>query len=149
MPVKQVLVLGVGNVERGDEGFGIQAVRKLAACVSNPAVEMMEGGTMGLALLPKLERRRTVIVMESLDFGGQPGDLVKLKGADLAGIAKDSETQRILRDCLAEMELRECQPAELWFFGCQPAISDAGHSLSDPVTEALERLVEQVQVSLK
>lgn len=141
---KKTLILGVGNLQCGDEGFGIHVVRRLAAQLDNPEVELLEGGPMGLSLLPHLERRQGIIVAESLNFGGQPGDLLKLRASDLAHFAERGEAPRILRDVMAAMERGETQPAEFWVFLCQPAGRGPGETLSAPVQAAVGQMAANV-----
>ena len=50
-----VLVLGLGNLLRRDEGLGIRAMERLRACYALPAaVQLVDGGTLGLELLSYL-----------------------------------------------------------------------------------------------
>jgi hydrogenase maturation protease len=38
----RILILGYGNLLRGDDGFGCQAARRLAAAIEDPAVDVRE-----------------------------------------------------------------------------------------------------------
>ena len=60
---REVLVLGIGNLLWADEGFGVRAVEALNQAFRFPAgVELMDGGTLGLSLLPYIETSRRVLV---------------------------------------------------------------------------------------
>ena len=51
-----VLVLGLGNILLSDEGVGVKAVEELQNRYDcSDAVEIVDGGTMGLELLPYFE----------------------------------------------------------------------------------------------
>ena len=52
---QDVLVLGLGNILLRDEGIGVRAVERLQAEYDlPPRVRALDGGTMGLDLLPYL-----------------------------------------------------------------------------------------------
>ena len=65
---QDVLVLGLGNILLRDEGVGVRALEKLQAKVRlPPCVRALDGGTMGLDLLPYLAgASRLLILMRRL-----------------------------------------------------------------------------------
>jgi hydrogenase maturation protease len=63
-----ILVLGIGNLLMGDEGVGIQAVRRLEKENWPGKVDFLDGGTGGFHLLSYLEDYAHVIIIDaSLD----------------------------------------------------------------------------------
>lgn len=52
--MRRVLIAGMGNILRGDDGFGIHVARKLAAMSLPEGVEVYEAGSAGVALVHKL-----------------------------------------------------------------------------------------------
>ena len=55
LPQRRVVVLGVGNLLWADEGFGVRCVEALGNDWDfPPEVELLDGGTLGLALVPLL-----------------------------------------------------------------------------------------------
>ena len=70
------LVLGIGNPLLGDDGFGVEVIARLRGERSWPQVELLDGGTAGLYLLPHLEGRAHILVVDAIDFGGRPGQIV-------------------------------------------------------------------------
>jgi hydrogenase maturation protease len=81
---REVLVLGIGNFLWADEGFGVRAVEALHQAFSFPAgVELMDGGTLGLSLLPYVETSRCVLVLDAIDYGLEPGTLKVLRDAEV------------------------------------------------------------------
>lgn len=72
-----VRVLGVGNLLWADEGFGPRCVEALGAGWSfPPEVELIDGGTLGLALIPLLQEATHVLLFDAVDHSGEPGSLV-------------------------------------------------------------------------
>lgn len=78
----RVLVLGVGNLLLGDEGFGVHAVRRLERESVPSWVTLEDGGTRGVDLLEMISSYDRVILIDCIGaqvFPGaeaSPGDLV-------------------------------------------------------------------------
>lgn len=76
-----VLVLGLGNLLRRDEGLGIRAMERLRACYALPAaVQLVDGGTLGLELLSYLEGAERVLILDAALTDGPPGTLLRAAG---------------------------------------------------------------------
>src|ERR1019366_4478021 len=81
----ETVVIGLGNVILSDDGLGVHAVRRLRdRCPLADRVELIEGGTAGLLLLPHLADARRAIIIDAIDTGAPPGTLVRLPGEDWA-----------------------------------------------------------------
>ena len=64
----KILVLGIGNLLMGDEGVGIQAVRRLELEKWPGKVDFLDGGTGGFHLLSYLEEYPHIVIIDaSLD----------------------------------------------------------------------------------
>jgi len=76
----KTIVLGLGNLLLGDEGVGVHAIRYLQAQKVElpPEVELVDGGTAGLDLLPILEGAEQVIIVDAVRAGGAPGSIYRL-----------------------------------------------------------------------
>lgn len=72
-PPAPILVVGVGNVLLADDGVGVLLARELATR-HLPQAEVLDGGTLGLALLPYLEGRRALVLLDAMR-GEVPGEL--------------------------------------------------------------------------
>lgn len=80
-----LLVLGLGNVLCGDDGLGVAAVERLLEAYQPPeGVRVLDGGTLGLSLLPYLEDARNAILVDAIRDVAAPGSLVRLEGEDVA-----------------------------------------------------------------
>lgn len=79
------LILGVGNIIMGDEGFGVHVARRLKAAKLPGSVKVEEGGVGGFNLLGSLEGVKRVIVVDVMMIGLPPGEALFFKpGADLS-----------------------------------------------------------------
>ena len=146
---REVLVLGIGNFLWADEGFGVRAVEALHQAFRFPAgVELMDGGTLGLSLLPYVETSRRVLVFDAIDYGLEPGTLKVLRDAEVPawGARKMSPHQNGFNDVLALAQLHGCAPEHIVAIGVQPqTLDDFGGSLTAPVRA---RLQDAVQLAL-
>jgi len=142
----EVLVLGIGNMLWADEGFGVRAVEALHRGYRCPAgVTLMDGGTLGLNLLPHVEAARCVLVFDAIDYGLPPGALKVLRDAEVPawGARKLSPHQNGFNDVLALAQLHDRAPEHVVAIGVQPLVlDDFGGSLPDAVRARLSEAVE-------
>src|SRR5688500_20405827 len=71
----RVLVVGVGNVLQGDDGFGVEVVKRLAQRKDlSPGAVVLETGTGGMTLVQELFNGCDVLmVVDAVDRGAIPG----------------------------------------------------------------------------
>ena len=131
------LVLGIGNILWGDEGFGVRVVEALNEAFTFPqTVLLRDGGTQGLYLYDAVASARRVLVLDAVDFGLAPGTLVVRRDRDVPswGRTKMSPHQTGFCDVLALARLRDEAPEAITLVGVQPEdLSDLGGSLRDSV----------------
>jgi len=79
--VPPLLVLGLGNRLLRDDGLGLELLARLAPqLASDPRVELLDGGTQGLALLHRLEDRAALLVLDAVALGSEPGAVHHIAG---------------------------------------------------------------------
>lgn len=143
----RTLVLGLGNPIMGDDGVGVAAIQRLRNDWVLPAeVEVVDGGTWGMNLLPLIERAERLVLIDAINTNAPPGALTVLERHELPRYfaLKLSPHQIDLREVLALAELRGALPRELVALGIQPATVELQTELSPPVEAALGKLVDLV-----
>jgi hydrogenase maturation protease len=76
-----VLILGLGNVLLGDDAVGPLVLARLESEYRFGAgVRLVDGGTLGLALLDELAQARHAILVDAVATEAPPGTLVRLDG---------------------------------------------------------------------
>ncbi|MDE5833051.1 MAG: HyaD/HybD family hydrogenase maturation endopeptidase [Desulfovibrio sp.] len=71
---KKILILGVGNVLLGDEGFGVHAMRYLAENYNWPEnVRLIDGATLGLMLMGELMECDLAVILDIATADNAPG----------------------------------------------------------------------------
>jgi hydrogenase maturation protease len=139
----KVLVLGIGNLVMSDDGVGVKVVQRLQREYRfAETVEIMDGGTLGLDLLPKLEGIERLIVVDAVETGQQPGFCVRLTGLELpiALETKVSPHQMGLKDLLSVAELMGHAPREMVLIGVQPGSIEMDTELTAEVEAQLDEL---------
>jgi hydrogenase maturation protease len=150
-PHISVLVLGIGNLVMGDDGVGVLVAQRLQQeyrFADN--VEIMDGGTLGLDLLPKLENITNLIMIDAVETGQKAGTCVRLCGGELpiALETKVSPHQMGLKDLLAVSELMGHSPKEMVLIGVQPGSIEMEIGLTVEVEAQLETLISNVLTEL-
>jgi hydrogenase maturation protease len=146
---KRKVVLGLGNLLEQDEGFGVRVVQalemELGRELRQAGVELVDGGTLGLNLLPLVEDCSHLLVLDAVEAGAVPGTLVELAKEQIplfSGI-KLSQHQVTFQEVLALAGLRGNLPAQVYLIGVQPAVIASGLDLSDPVEAQLPAAIER------
>ncbi len=144
---RRTVVIGLGNPLMGDDGLGLVALERLRQEYAIPAdVELVDGGTWGMNLLPVIEDAGRVILIDAIDVGTAPGTPIRLERARLPRYlaTKISPHQVDLRDVLGLAELRGTLPNDTIALGLQPKRVALGNQLSDVLSCRVDDLVTLV-----
>ena len=146
-----VVVIGIGNVVCSDDGLGVHAVRRLRESRRNTDhVELVEGGSAGLLLLPHLAGAQRVIIVDAIDTRAAPGTLIRLDALHWAeAFAGGLSPHDVgLRDLLGAARFSGAWPQELVLYGIQPCSTAIGTELSAPVAATLDALLDRIAAQL-
>lgn len=141
---RDTLVIGLGNPLMADDGFGLAALERLQELwVTPPGVQVMDGGTWGMNLLPAIEDAESVLLLDAIDTGVAPGTAVILEHERLPRYlaTKISPHQVDLRDVLGLAELRGTLPDRTVAVGLQPGRVEMSVGLSPAVAAGVDGLV--------
>lgn len=149
---RRTVVLGLGNMLMTDDGIGLAALARLEDDWFIPReVELVDGGTWGMNLLPIIESADRVLVLDAIDSGAEPGALSVLRDGEVPRVLaqKLSPHQIDLREVLALAALRGTLPDELVALGVQPGVVALGTDLSPAVEARLDDLVSRAAEQLR
>ncbi|HXV62702.1 MAG TPA: HyaD/HybD family hydrogenase maturation endopeptidase [Vicinamibacteria bacterium] len=145
-----ILVLALGNPLLHDEGVGASALERLCRRELPNSVELLDGGTAGLSLVPRFRQAERVLVLDAVRAGAEPGTILRLEGtalpAEVFGIT--SPHQLGLSDILRAVRLAG-GPREVVVLGVEPLTTEPGIGLSAPVSAAVEKLVDCAFLELR
>jgi hydrogenase maturation protease len=142
-----LLILGLGNLLCSDDGLGAFVAQAVAESRIIPdGVKVLDGGTLGLALLPYLEDAERAILVDAILADQPPGSLVRLEGDDVgpAVAARLSVHQVGVSDLIEAARWRDRIPPTLVLLGLVPVSTDLGVGLSAPVLAGLPELIDRV-----
>lgn len=112
-------------------------------------VHAMDGGTQGLFLLPWVGSAKSLLILDAIDFGLEPGELRVVLGEEVPrymGVKKISMHQTSFQEVLSTCDLAGTLPERIALVGVQPdTFDDYGGSLRP---EIRARLVDAVEASL-
>lgn len=151
-PTGELLVLGVGNVLMRDEGVGVHVARAIAG--DQPSigggVRVVDGGTLGLDLLPLIADARAVVLIDAVDLRAEPGTVSVLRGDALHGVLGGhlSPHQVGLGDLIAVGRLTGELPERVVLVGIQPAAIEVGIDLTTACAAAVPRAIDAVRAEL-
>jgi len=146
--VSPVVVLGVGNLLRQDEGVGVHAVRALAQCGFD--AQLVDGGTAVFEALSPWRHIGKLVVVDALRAGRPPGVIARVSLRDVADRTAPALSlhEQGLLDALAMLQQSGLRVGEVVIYGVEPAETGWGTELSEPVAESLSRLAVLVQEEL-
>jgi hydrogenase maturation protease len=147
-----ILVLGLGNSIMSDDGFGVKVVNTLSSRYHfQGEVKLIDGGTLGLDLLPHLEEIETLLIIDALDMREEPGSVFRIEGEEVprAFASKLSVHQMGLQDLLAVAELQGHVPTNLVVWGVQPESIEMGTELTATVAATIEPVTAKVLEELQ
>lgn len=156
-----VLVAGVGNMFLGDDGFGPEVARRLAATELRAGVRAVDYGIRGTHLAFDLldGSSDALIVVDAIPSRGTPGTvhLIEVHRSDVDGIGFDAHGMdpatmlagvTALGGVLPPTYLVGCEAMDVEErIGLTPAVADAVEPACDAVLALVERLSNELVVS--
>lgn len=147
----RVVVIGVGNPLRGDDGVGPATVEALRGLVPDGTVLTVSDGEPA-RMLDLWCRADTVVLVEALRAQpARPGKLHTFTAADAASrTAATASTHTLgLGECLALAEALGQLPTRLVVHAMEVADVELGAPLSEAVRSALPELAHRVAASVR
>lgn len=147
MSKERTLILGIGNPLMGDDGAGIEAVRILADSPLPDNVTVREAGTPGWGLVEWIKDWNSVVIVDAVQMGLQPGEWQRFDPSEVRLIAsKDAVSlhESDLAGGLALAQALDLLPDNITFYGIEPESTDQGMMLSPIVSASLPGLVGSI-----
>jgi hydrogenase maturation protease len=107
---------------------------------------VLDGGTLGLSLLPYLDMADAVILVDAVRADSAPGSFIRLDGDDVApAVASRLSPHQVgVADLLDGARWLGRYPARVVLLGLVPASMNLAVGLSSQVHESLPRLVDRI-----
>ena len=133
-----MLLVGIGNLLRGDDGLGPKIIAALEGKVK---ADLLDVGEVPESYTGKIlaAHADTIVLIDAVDFGAAPGDLAILEPEDFA--ARTVSTHRMSLGLFSRY-IQENSHADLFALGIQPAKIGLGESMSPAVARSVQGLAE-------
>ncbi len=145
----QVLVLGLGNRLLSDDAAGPLAIDRLGERHPDRAdAVFVDGGTVGLSLLPGIESAAGLIAIDASMLGAPAGAVHVFEGTAMdrqVGGNKKTAHEVALADLLAAAALAGTLPQRRALVAVQPLTTALGMAPSAAVAAALPRVCQAVE----
>lgn len=145
----------MGNVLRGDDGFGIRVIEELSKNHKFPeTVDLYEAGIGGVSLVQELmSGYDALIIVDAVEKGAEAGTVFVLEPLENQAKIENLELHQAMVDMhyanpskvlLMARALKVCPP-KVFIVGCQPEyVDDAVEGLRPPVMRAVPQAVKEV-----
>lgn len=153
----RVLIAGVGNLLRGDDGFGVAVAQKLLETNKyGDNVTILEAGIAGIPLVQELMNGYDMLIIaDTVHRGGLPGtiyllepevpDLQEKFSNDLHQSLADAHYSDPSKVLILAKALNVLPP-KVFLIGCEPAgYDELGADLSPPVRRAVRVALEKIE----
>lgn len=149
--INSILVIGVGNEYRSDDGLGILAARELRRR-NIPGVVVVEQNGEGVALMDAWEKYDRVIIVDALDCGAASGDVHRLDAASKRIPAHfvhySSHAFGVVEAIEMARQLHRL-PHVLLLYGIEGQQFDVGPGLTDAVLKSMPDMLSSIESELK
>ena len=145
-------ILGLGNRLEQDEALGALVIERfredptLVGSLPAPdTVELIDGGTVGLGLMPYLTGLDGLLVVDVINYDREPGELIDLDGLDV--IRKDvvmSVHDLGAGELLGALYVMEAWPRRVRVIGLEPQFIGLGLDLTPPLAAAFPGLIDEL-----
>lgn len=149
--VHHTVVAGVGNIFLGDDAFGVEVARRLAAEQLPEGVLVADYGIRGMHLAYDLlaMQPETTILVDATPRGGEAGTLYLLEIEphhvdDIEPVAVDSHGMQP-EAVLGLLRTLGGHPGRVLLVGCEPVAVDEQMGLSPTVAAAVDEAVGMVR----
>lgn len=136
----RVCLMGLGNTDYGDDGFGVRLAETLAAAgvpdvvIAGASPDRFVGRAAG-------EGFNHLIFIDAVEFGSAPGSVVFLNAEEMSARFPQISTHKISLGLLAKW-IEASGSTRAWLLGVQPESLKPGAGLTPTVQRTLEALVE-------
>lgn len=146
-----VVVIGCGNLLRGDDAVGPTLVRLLwDQGIPDSGVVLVDGGTAGMDVSFKMRGARKVVIVDASSTGSAPGTIFRVPAAELDDLpALEGLHSHAFRWdhalSFARWLLKDEYPDDITVFLIEAATVDFGAPLTPAVAAAMETVAGAVR----
>ena len=136
----RVAIVGVGNIDYGDDGFGVRLAEQL---VSSGLADVIVAGNTPERFIGRIadEGFDTVLFIDAVEFGAEAGSAVLLDSDEMAAKFPQLSTHKISLGLFSKW-VESNGTTKAWLLGVQPESLKASVGLTNTVQTTLDVLAE-------
>ena len=140
---RRVVLMGVGNPMRGDDGVGVAIIQHLQD-IDFPSVLLLNVETVPESFLGKVESHEPthVLLVDAANFGGRPGETRLIDSQHIGGQAVSTHKLPLT---LSISYIEESLGIKVLLLGVQPKVVAFGEEMTPELAEASERIAETLR----
>ena len=146
----RLLIAGVGNIFLGDDGFGVEVARRLAATALPEHVRVADFGIRGVHLAYELLEGSyaTTVLVDAMPRGREPGTVYllepELDRLEEGGPALADAHGMDPRTVFALLRTLGGTPGRVLIVGCEPLRTEEEMGLSEPVSAGVDEAIRLI-----
>ncbi len=148
LPLRQTLIVGVGNPLLGDEGVGLHAVRNLSQLPMPADVSLLNCGCDLLNLVSYIDKPKKIIILDAIRAGGKPGRIYRFDLDELQTVQTQTRSAHQLQTVDALRLLEKVYPClnscRITVIGVEPKAMALSGDLSQEVKASIADLTRFV-----
>ena len=153
-PSNRIVVIGCGNILRGDDAVGPTLIRHLWEGGLPDTVTIVDGGTAGMDVAFKMRGASKVIIIDAAATGQEPGTIYRVPGAELEDLppVDGLHTHNFRWDhalSFGRWLLADQYPEDITVFLIEVADTTHGADLSQPVADAMRKVIPMVRAEFE
>ncbi len=150
--MKDIALLGVGNILEKDDGIAIYATKYLEKNYHfTPSLDIINGGVEGINLLNMFMEYKHIIILDAIEIEDEPGSIYHIPSHELTGYGLNSGGAHEIGvlQCFDILELMGKETPKSSVLGIVPKIIDVEIGLSDVMVEKFEVYIKTLLTILK
>ena len=136
----KIVIVGIGNPLRGDDGFGPAFIERLKGKISASCLDVGTAPENYLGTIAK-QNPDTILFVDAVHLDLEPGQYEILKAPD---ILKSGFTTHDISPVMFIRYLESQTKADIYMLGVQPQNISFGREMSDRVKKALEEISKMI-----
>ena len=147
----RILIAGVGNELRKDDGFGPAVVRELHEVADTLEADIIDFGQRLYDLLLRMREYDVVIIVDAIEGDGKPGDVYIAGPEDVCNITTVglNPHHADLKELIFVGKEMGSLPEDVYVIGCHPEDVSWGIGLTTAVAEKMKVVINLIQNLIK
>jgi len=139
---KRVLIIGVGNELKGDDGVGVYIARSLLASGYDKYVINTGIAPENFTSVIWKKSPEVIIIVDAVDFHKKPGSLLFENIENLSEVCYFISTHKLPIQLFSSVIKETLKDVEIFLLGIQPKKTTLGSNLSEEVRESADKLIK-------